>query len=97
MCINCNMRYPYGKKISDLEPGDEIILKEGYGYPKAKENTVHIIVAVDGLSALTADGTRLSCFDGIGITTTGKNFSDFVITKKAKEILEKIEKKNNNR
>ena len=86
MCIG-----PYGWTIAGRKPGDQVIIKPGHGRPKVEEATIDIIVEVYDFSALTAKGRTLNCWDSI--EPTGKNFENFEVSDKAKEILAKLKKK----
>ncbi len=59
--------------IASLEPGDEIIIKAGFGCPKTEKETKDIITEVDGCSALTVKGIRLRCWDARGIKEIIRN------------------------
>jgi len=79
-----------GEKIARLKPGDEVIIKAGYGDPRVEEDKRDVIVSVDGLSALTAAGISLKCHDSEGVKPTGKHYSKFELSPKAKKILEAL-------
>jgi len=85
---------PYGIVISRLNPGDGIIIRADHGYPRVKEDTEDIILAVDGFSALTVEGRILRCLDSIELTK--KNYANFKVSDRAKEILEGIKSQNKN-
>lgn len=83
--------YRGGAVISALSPGDEIVIKRGFGTPPADGDAVETIVAVDGMSALTASGRVLACDDGYGVEATGNHFDEFEISPEAQKILDEIE------
>ena len=74
--------------VGQLEKGDEIILKAGFGFPEEQVERVDVIVSVDGLSALTARGVMLSYQDGAGVIPTGRKI-EYELSDRAKIILEK--------
>lgn len=78
-----------GNIFTELKPGDEVIVGVGYGYPKRKKDFKCIIAKVSGHSALTTTGVKLSCFDEVGIKTTGNYQENFEVTPRARRILEK--------
>jgi len=77
------------KSIAELKPGDEIIIKGGYGDPPVEKDTEDIIAAVGGFSALTISGIKLSCWNEAGVKPTGEHFEKFELSEKAKEILKR--------
>lgn len=81
---------PGGNIIAELKPGDEIIIKTEFGHPPVENDSAHIIASVDQFSALTADGIMLCCYDGVGVSSTGKHYDKFEISAEAKEILDRV-------
>jgi len=81
----------FGGTIAALEPGDEIVIRAGFGHPAKEEDATDIVVAVNGFSALTAGGVRLACWDGAGVET-GRHFEEdeYEISPEAQVILEKV-------
>ena len=75
-----------GLGISNLTPGDEIIILKGEGYPAVDKETVAIVWIVAGFSALCNDGTAISCLSNTDITTTGRHFEQFEISEAAKQM-----------
>jgi len=76
MCCGCGgfgHIDPGAYAIAELNEGDEIILKKGFGHPETNMDETKIILKVDGFSAICTDGTLLSCHDGNGLTRTGRN------------------------
>lgn len=93
MCFQFGSRPDYcgGAVIASLKPGEEVIVKKGFGYPPAEEDTTEIIAVVDEMSALTASGRALRCNDGYGVEATGNRFEEgeYAISPKARMIMEK--------
>jgi len=90
---SCNPFPAAGSEIfSELQVGDEIELEAGRGYPAANTETTKIIADVNGFSALTADGIRLACQDGMGITKTGNHFDQVDISPAAQQLLDAAKK-----
>jgi hypothetical protein len=87
------MYYPtdLGIRISELKPGDEVIILKGEGYPAATEETTDIIWQVDRFSAFTAKGFRLSCKTNSDLIVTGRHFEEFLASDIAKAIWKEIQ------
>ena len=80
--------------ILGLKPGDEIMVKAGYGYPELTIDTKHIVADVQGLAAVTATGVLLKCSDGEGVKRVGVHHKDFEISPKAKRIMARARSQN---
>lgn len=93
MCMGSGSPGISGGIIASLKGGDEIIVREGFGFPKAEEDTKQIIAFVQGFSALTTDGVRLNCKDGMGISPTGNHVDNFQLSEEACRIIEEINKR----
>ena len=83
MCMMPQMGYA----IASLSPGDEIIIRKGFGDPKTEKEIKDIIYNIHCFSALTANGIQLMCRDAIGIKRTGKHFTEYDVSPEAKKIL----------
>lgn len=92
MCFHFGSLPDYcgGAIIASLKPGDEIVVKRGFGTPPAEEDTVEIIADAGGMSALTTSGRALACDDGHGIEITGQHFEEFEISPKAQMIMKRV-------
>lgn len=62
--------------FSQMQVGDQIHIQPNYGWPESSEVRVDIIIAKDGMSALTAGGICLICMDEAGLTLTGIHFNE---------------------
>ena len=96
MCIGMGFGFqlpPGADVIADLESGDEITIKKGFGYPAAEEDMTDIVADVHQFSALTASGVMLRCDDGCGVEPTGRHFEEgeYKITKRAQAIMMIVE------
>jgi hypothetical protein len=58
---------PSADVIAGLKPGDEVVIKTGFGHPPVKSNLTQTIAKTDQSSALTTDGIRLYYCDGMGV------------------------------
>jgi hypothetical protein len=47
-------------RISDLKPGDQVLIQKNFGFPKVPEDTVDIIESVQDGVARTKGGIHLS-------------------------------------
>jgi hypothetical protein len=95
MCMGMGYGFPLpagAGVIADLEAGDEIKIKKGFGSPRVEEDTIDIVVDVHQFSALTASGIKLMCGDGHGVEPTDRHFEEgeYEISEKAKAILEEV-------
>ena len=91
MCMCSGFYPPAGSEIFfQMEPGDEIRVKPGFGSPMLNMELIEIVVAVDGYSALTQNGRRLMCDDAFGLELTGNHFEEgtYTVSAKAQEIME---------
>ena len=77
---------PLGYFISQLQPGEQVIILQGEGYPRVEKETVDVIWQVAEFSALTAGGIRLNCRFNSDLTTTGVVLHKFEISEAAKQI-----------
>lgn len=59
--------------IAELKKGDEIFILDGFGHPKVTKAEHKIIFETDQYSAICTDGTILNCYDGRGLTKSGRN------------------------
>lgn len=78
MCMDYGFSFPApgGDIIADLEVGDEITIKKGFGSPAAEDDTIDVVVAVHQFSALTASGVILGRNDGFGVEKTGRHLGE---------------------
>lgn len=92
MCMGRERMYPLpgAGVIVKLKPGDEVVIRAGFGHPPLENDSTHIIAAVQKFSALTADGVMLCCYDGVGVEPTGNRDEKYELSPEAKEILNKI-------
>jgi len=80
-----------GQVIANLQPGQEIVILPGYGYPATQEGRLDIIWQVHKFSALTANGVRLMCADGNGgIVLTSTVHDSFEVSPEAQAILDEV-------
>lgn len=91
MC--CGGMYPniLGILISQLKPGDQVIILKGEGIPPVQKETTDIIWKVDLFSALTAGGISLSCKTISDLPLTGISFEEFLVSDQAKAIWKEIQ------
>ncbi|EKD52817.1 MAG: hypothetical protein ACD_61C00229G0001 [uncultured bacterium] len=75
-----------GVRISELRPGDEIIILKGEGYPAVAQETTTIVWILAGFSALCIDGTAISCLNVSDFIRTGRHFDRFEISEEAKQM-----------
>jgi len=75
-----------GIRISELKPGDEIIILKGEGYPAVEKETVATVWIVAGFSALCADGTTISCISISDFMLTGEHHDEFEVSEAAKQM-----------
>lgn len=89
MCMHMGYPSAHGYIFADLQAGDEILVKAGAGHPQQENDATEIIVDVDGMSALTANGIKLMCTDGVLIKPTGNHFEPgtFSVSPEAERIL----------
>jgi hypothetical protein len=90
MCKYISGFQPAGSEIfEEMHVGDEVKIQPGRGMPETTEEVLEIIVAVDGLSALTNTGRRLMCFHSGGLKLTGQHFEEgeYELSKEARGIL----------
>lgn len=92
MCFH-SFPNPLGIAISQLQTGDEIIVLQGEGTPEAAEDTLCVVVAVSGFSALTSTGISISCMNISDLIVTGRHFDEYEISEAAAAILAEIEEK----
>ena len=88
MCM-CGGPTPLGIFISQLQPGEQVIILKGEGNPPVPEETVDVICQVERFSALTAGGIRLNCLANSDIISTGTHVTNFEVSDSAKEIVNK--------
>jgi len=81
---------PIGERISQLKPGDQVIILKGEGSPAAWEETCTIIWKVSGYSALTADGIAISCQNLSDLIITGNHFEPYPVSPEAMQIWDEI-------
>ncbi len=87
MCYNfMSFPNPIGVRISELQPGDEVIILKGEGYPAVQKETCTVIWKVSGYSALTIDGIRLSCNSLTDLIVTGNQFETYQVSPEAIQI-----------
>ncbi len=91
MC--CGGMYPnfLGILISQLKPGDQVIILKGEGYPPVQNETTDIIWKVDLFSALTAGGISLNCMTISDLPLTGTSFEEYLVSEEAKAIWKDIQ------
>lgn len=84
-CVNF---YPnsLGIRISELKPGDEIIILKGEGNPPVPKETATIVWKVSGFSALTVNGVSISCVNLSDLIVTGRQFETYHVTSEALRI-----------
>ena len=82
-------RSSFGGVIGQLEEGDEITLKAGFGFPEDPFDKVDTVVSVDSPSVLTAGGVMLGHADEAGVVPTGRKNFDYELSDRAKIIMEK--------
>ena len=93
MCgCGCLGSYPsdYGHIIAGLCRGEEIIIAASYGFPASQEDRREVVVDVEGWSALTNQGTALSCTDGVGVSRTGGRVQRIEFSDEARRILTEL-------
>ena len=85
-CGGMNYPNPLGIRISELKPGDEVIILKGEGSPAVAEETTTIIWKVSGFSALTVSGVSISCMTISDLITTDHQFETYHVTSEALRI-----------
>lgn len=83
MCLGMSYPNPIGERISQLKPGDEIIILEGEGFPPVSKETCTLIWKIDRYSALTTDGISLSCTNVSDLIVTGNSFQTYDVSPEA--------------
>lgn len=54
--------------IAHLKPGQQIMLKGGFGYPEAAQDTVQVVAFVEDAHAMLANGQCVCCECASGVT-----------------------------
>lgn len=81
---------PGANIFGELQKGSVIVLLRGAGSPPVEDvSTSEVILAVEGFSALTNTGRRLSCFDSHLIEATGDHLAEgeYEVSPEASELL----------
>ena len=89
-CGGMNYPNPLGIRISELKPGDEVIILKGEGSPAVSKETATVIWKVDGYSALATNGTSISCMTISDLIVTGNHFQTYDVSPEAKQIWDEI-------
>ena len=79
-----------GVEISELNPGDEILINY-FDENRKPHQKVAVVWKVDGYSGLTTNGEPLSCGMGITIIPTGNHFKKYTVARDAREFVLKME------
>ena len=82
-CGGMNYPNPLGLRISELKPGNEVIILKGEGSPAVPKETATVIWKVDGYSALATNGTAISCMTISDLITTGRQFETYHVSAEA--------------
>jgi len=77
---------PLDEKISLLAQGDEVIVLKGEGFPPVLKETATVVWQVDGTTALTASGTKLTSGNISDLIVTGRRFETYFVNAEALRI-----------
>jgi hypothetical protein len=78
-----------GIEISELNPGDEILINYVDENRKSHQK-VAVVWKIDQYSGLTTNGEPLSCGMGITIIPTGNHYKNYTVARDAREFILKM-------
>ena len=71
--MDCRMTLGLDSAVALLQRGDEVLIKAGYGFPRADHDRTEIVVAIQGMAAMTDQATLLPCINKPVFIRTGKH------------------------
>lgn len=81
---------PIDTLLSTLQPGDEVIVLKGEGFPPATKETTTIVWQIYGSVVVTNDGITLKSNNLTDLILTGRRFETFQTTHDAFHVVGKI-------
>lgn len=78
--MDCRMTLGPDNAAAPLQRGDEVLIRAGYGYPRADYDRTEVVVAIQGMAAMTDRATLLPCINKPVFTRTGKHHDQVEIS-----------------